>query len=217
MVFSVPLSVVASAPAGVEELVRGYYSGVMHGRAVAYDLQLRRLPELKPNFEIVRIHGEEINETPRGARICWLEVNEGSKLRQLPITVRIRPVERVPVAIADIESRTPLSSEMVVWQNLPTEKLGAAHISRLAELNGAWAKVRIPAGTIITSRRIERMPRVVIGQFIKLVFRVGRIEATAEGKALEDGRVGEKINVLNLVSNVRLRGRVAEDGTVTVE
>jgi len=207
----------ATEPLGMEALVRNYYDGVMTGRAIGWDIEMRRLPELRGQQQIVSIAGEERTETPRGTRICWLEIREGNRNSRLPVTVRIKPVERVPVALLDIEPRTPLMPGMVEWQEIPTEKYGATHIATENDLRGSWAKVRIPAGTVVTGRRIEPMPRVVFGSPVKLIIRIGKIEAVAEGKALEDGRIGEKIRVLNLASGFRLRGRVASDGTITIE
>jgi len=202
---------------GVERLIREYYDRILTGKAVSWEVEIRRSPELKPNQTILRVRGEEKSETPRGSRICWLDVQEGSRSKPIPVTLRVKPVERTPVARQDIDPRTPITPDLIEWRILPTEKFGATHIAGAEDLDGAWAKVRIPAGTVITGRRIAPMPKVVIGEPIKLVIKIGRIEATAEGKALEDGRVGEKIRVLNLASGFRLRGEVCEDGSVEIQ
>lgn len=184
---------------------------------MSWETELRRLPELKPEARVIGIHGDDRAEPPRGARVCWLEVVEIGRRRDLPVTLTVHPVERVPIAVGDIAPRTPITPDLVSWQELPTQGFGATHIATESDLQGAWARVRIPAGTVITGRRIAPLPAVVIGQSLKLVIRLGRIEAVADGKALEDGRIGEKIRVLNLVSGSRLRGRLEAGGMVIVE
>ncbi len=198
--------------------VENYYASILKGRVIRYDLAIRRLPELKEGMEIVAIHGEEDRaEPPRGSRVCWVKVSEKGRLRDLPATVTIKPVELVPVAIADIQPRTPITHELFAMQEIETQSFGATHIPSLDELKGVWAKVKIPSGSVFSGRRISPIPVVVVGQPLKIVFRIGQIEAVALGKALEDGRLGETIRVLNLVSGFRLRGRVECGNMVSVE
>ncbi len=198
--------------------IESYYSSVLRGQVIRYDLEIRRLPELKPGMEVISIHGEENrSEPPRGARVCWVKVSEKGRFRDLPATLTIKPIELVPVAPRDIQPRTPITPELFEMQEVATQSFGATHIPGPEELHGVWAKVRIPAGTVFSERRIATIPLVVVGQSLKIVFRIGQIEAIAEGKALEDGRLGENIRVLNLVSGFRLKGRVEREDMVSVE
>lgn len=200
------------------EKINDYYAALLKPRVVSYDLEIRRLPELKAGMEFVAIHGEEKrSEPPRGARVCWIKVRDKDRFKDLPATVTIKPIERVPVAVVEIPPRTPISPDLFEIQELPTYSFGATHIPTPQELNGVWSKVRIPAGSVFSERRITPIPAVVVGQPLKIVFRLGQIEAVAEGKALEDGRIGEKIRVLNLVSGFKCRGRIESDNYVSVE
>jgi len=198
--------------------IESYYASVLNGRVVSYDLDIRRLPVLKEGVEVVAIHGEENrSEPPRGARVCWVKIKENGRYRDLPATVTVKSIERVPVAKCDIQPRTPVTRDLFEMQDVATQSFGATHIPSPEELKGVWAKVRIPGGSVFSERRIAPIPVVVVGQSLKIVFRLGQIEAVAEGKALEDGRIGEKIRVLNLVSGFRLKGRVENEDMVSVE
>jgi len=211
----------ATAPIGNPDLaarVENYYASVLQGKVVRWDLDIRRLPELKQGAEIVAIHGEENrSEPPRGARVCWIKVKENGRFRDLPATVTVKPVERVPVALQDIQPRTPITRDLFTIAEVETQSFGATHLPTVAELSEVWAKVRIPGQSVITEKRIAPIPVVVVGQSLKIVFRLGQIEAVAEGKALEDGRIGERIRVLNLVSGNRLKCRVENEDLVSVE
>lgn len=198
-------------------MIRSYYDGVFAGKVVSWDMDLRRLPNISPAAEVLRVKGDSRLDLPRGTRICWIEVNDGNRQRNIPVTLVMKPVERVPVAAVDIDARTPITPDLIQWQDQPTAKFGAIHICTMSDLNGSWAKVRIPAGTILTSRRVGEMPLVTIGQPVKVVIRVGRIEATVEGKALEDGRRGARVRVLNTASGAKLRGIVEPNGSVLID
>jgi len=215
------LSVVITFGSTVQEriaaAVQNHYAGLLDGKVVSWELQFRRVPELKSEeVKILSVRSDD-NVALRGARVCWVAVEEKSKRREIPVTVTLKTVERIPVAAIDIQPRTPLSLDLVEWREMPTGHLGQAHILSADELAIGWAKVRIPAGTILTSRKIVPQPAVTLGQNVDLVIRVGRIEAKAAGKALEDGRVGENIRVLNTASGFRLRGKIASNGEVIVE
>jgi flagella basal body P-ring formation protein FlgA len=199
-------------------LVKEYYSGVLSGRVISYRLDIRRLPELKPGMEIVRLHGEENrDEPPRGSRICWIEVSEHGRKRDLPVTLIVSPVERVPVARTDIQPRTLFTNDMFSWEDVSTQNFGASHFATREELNSCWAKVRIPQGAVLTAKRMAPIPIVTLGQPLKMILRVGQIEVVAEGKALEDGRQGELIRVINMVNDAKMRARVESKGVVVVE
>jgi len=47
-----------------------------------------------------------------------------------------------------------------------------------------------------------------------MVYRVGRLEITATGRALDQGSMGEVISIMNLDSRKRVDGRVTGLGTV---
>ncbi len=213
------IAVSAQAPSSdLSARVESYYATVLAGRVVSYELDIRRLPEIKPGVEVVAIHGEEKrSEPPRGSRVCWVKVKENGRFRDLPVTLTVKPIERVPVAKADIQPRTVLTRELYEMREVATQSFGATHIPSQEELKDVWAKVRIPGGSVFSERRIAPIPVVVVGQPLKIIFRLGRIEAVAEGQALEDGRIGENIRVLNLVSGFKVKGRVESENLVCVE
>jgi flagella basal body P-ring formation protein FlgA len=60
-------------------------------------------------------------------------------------------------------------------------------------------------------------PRVVhAGSAVKIVYIDGGLEITASGSALQDGAVGQRVQVRNDDSGVTISGRVRADGTVQV-
>ena len=60
-------------------------------------------------------------------------------------------------------------------------------------------------------------PRVVrAGSAVKMLFVEGGLEITAVGSALQDGSVGQNVQVRNDDSGVTIMGRVRADGTVQV-
>jgi len=208
---------IADNRASIEKRVHDYYAGLLEGRVVAYEIDLRRVPELKPASRMTGVRGEENGTIPRGSRVCWIEVEESGRERLLPVTLNVKTVERVPVAALPIEPRTALGSGHVRWEERATTSLGAAQIPSADDLSIGWSKVRIAAGSLLTSSKVAPRPAVMIGEEISLVLRSGAIELRTTGRALEDGRIGERVRVRNLESGVRLNARVTGPKEVELE
>lgn len=70
---------------------------------------------------------------------------------------------------------------------------------------------------IVVPADVECPPPVVApGARVRIVVVVGAVRATAPGQALQAGRVGDEIQVTNLLSRARLSARVLDAGTVEV-
>jgi flagella basal body P-ring formation protein FlgA len=96
----------------------------------------------------------------------------------------------------------------------------AAHIpgalARAEEAVGLEARVTLYAGRAIRHGDLGPPALVQRNQIVTLVYRMGALGITAEGRALERGGLGDGIRVMNLASRSTITGRVAADGSVDV-
>lgn len=81
---------------------------------------------------------------------------------------------------------------------------------------GREAKVTIYAGQPIRPENFTAPALVERNQIVALVFRRGRLEIRAEGRALGRGGAGESVRVLNTASRSTVTGLVGADGSVWV-
>lgn len=203
---------------GVKTAVKAHYDSILTGRALGWQLEIRRIPPIRSDwFEIVGVREDEGDRIPRGSRLCWIEAIVDENKRMLPVSLKISLTELAPVASQVIPARTLLTDSLVTWKPIETTMLGATRLPRKNEINNLWAKVRIPAGVLITMPRLSPPPVITIGQELSLVSRIGIVEARVDGKALEDGRLGEKIRVLNTLNGEKFRGVVESEKTVVLE
>ena len=207
-----------TVPTEVMSAVVAHYDSLLTGRTVSWEVALRRCPPVcAESLRISGVRGDEETGVPRGTRLCWVDVIADGHHRSLPVTVVVKPVELVPIAARDIPARTEMNDSLVEWRAQSTEKLGAAQLPNPEQLDGLWAKSPIPAGRVLTIRRLAKVPAVKIGQGLDIVSRKGLVEVHTAGRALEDSRIGEKIRVLNIDTGRRLKGRVESGGVVVVE
>jgi flagella basal body P-ring formation protein FlgA len=74
----------------------------------------------------------------------------------------------------------------------------------------------IGQGEVFSSKAVKIPPVVEANSRVTMVYKRGRLEATARGMALEDGVQGQEIGVRNESSKKIVRARVREKGVVTV-
>lgn len=203
----------------VVESVTAHYDSLLTGKAETWQIEIKRLPELRcGEFRVERVWERESDTTvPRGSRLCWVEALVDGKPRSLPVNLSVEPVELVPTAKLDLPARSPLDAGDIVWKSLPTEEFGAALFPRPEQIANLWTRTSIPAGTVLTMKRLDAKPEVVAGDEVTLVSNFGNVEVRAAGKSLENGLIGDCITAVNRQSGQRIKGLVKADKTVVVK
>jgi flagellar basal body P-ring formation protein FlgA len=128
------------------------------------------------------------------------------------VSVRVEHT-RLLAAIRAGSALTPDQTTSVV------DHVAGVRLERLptaAEVSGARARQSLPAGAVIEEWMIERDPVVRSGDVVGVLARVGGVEARGMAKASERGALGAVINLVNLQSGRRLKGRVIGRGEVEV-
>lgn len=86
-----------------------------------------------------------------------------------------------------------------------------------AAVVGKEARIAISPGRAIKSSDLVQATLVERNAIVAMSFVVGGLEIVTEGRALARGAEGDVIDIMNLSSRTRLRGRILADGSVTVE
>lgn len=96
------------------------------------------------------------------------------------------------------------------------EKGTVGGISEVSEIIGKEARVNLYAGRIIRTSEIGAPAILERNQLVIMVYNIGLLSISAEGRALDRAGVGERVRVMNLDSRLTVTGRVLSDGTVEV-
>ena len=207
-----------AASADIETAVQNYYSELLNDRVIHWEIEFKRCTEIKtPRYDITDVRGEDEISIPRGTRLCWVDVVEDGRRNSLPVTLKINTVEELPIARFDIPPRTALCDSLIEWRIINSNELGATTFPARNDIRGLWSKVRISAGNVIISPRVDRIPSVAIGDDVILIARSGKVEVKTVGKALGDGYIGDQIQVMNEFNGKRLKGVVENAGMVLIE
>lgn len=129
---------------------------------------------------------------------------------------RVQVFENVLVAGANLALETPISPSSVRVEE--REVLGAKgrYLTSAEEIAGRVPVRYIRMGQPIEHAMLQNPVVVQSGAPIRLVAKYNGVEVTAEGVALQKGRVGEMIRVRNARSSKTLRGKVIDATTVEI-
>lgn len=99
--------------------------------------------------------------------------------------------------------------------NIATAEISGV-LTQIHEAIGLEARVTLYPGRPIRAADIGPPALVDRNQTVTLLYNVGTLGISTEGRALARGGLGDVIRVMNLSSRTMLLGRIAEDGAVHV-
>lgn len=181
-----------------------------------------RLPPLSADGEDIHLEAELRSPVAVPGRVL-VEVIlyvRGARRMGVPVYWDLKKLQPAPVALRRIAAGETFGPENVRVERVPVENSPRATIAAAA-LMGRRARRAVSAGRAIESDDIEGDSQTVAvihqRDTIHIVAKVGHLQVRARGEALQEGRVGQMIQVRNLDSSATVAGRVVDRSTVEVE
>lgn len=152
----------------------------------------------------------------------------GARRNGVIVYLDVTKLQPVPVAIRRIESGETFSTDKVRLERIVTasprgawERGGGAAITT-AGLMGRRARRSMSAGHPIEPDDVEPEAQAAAAairtnDLVHLIATVGPLQVKTRGEALQDGRIGQLIQVRNLDSKTVVTGRVVDRSTIEVE
>jgi flagella basal body P-ring formation protein FlgA len=142
--------------------------------------------------------------------------SEGRTLREGVVTAKVRAELPVVVAARDLRSGRPLAAADLAVEVRDAAGLRAGWLDDPGQAVGRKLRRPLRRGRVLAPDGLDEPARVHRGERVKLRLARGRLRIEAEGRAREDGGVGDWIRVLNVASRREVLARVESDGTVHV-
>ncbi|HEX7085449.1 MAG TPA: flagellar basal body P-ring formation chaperone FlgA [Vicinamibacterales bacterium] len=118
--------------------------------------------------------------------------------------------------LRDIPRGRVLTGEDVAPRHVRLEGVPLQPLPAAAEVLGATARRALPAGTVVTADAVRLVPLVQSGQPVTVSAVVGAVVARGRAIAVQNGRAGDVVVVVNPETRRRLRARVTGPGEVEV-
>ncbi len=114
----------------------------------------------------------------------------------IPVTVMIRTFQKILVAAQTINPHSTIHRDEVSTVRTETTNIQNP-VTSLSQLKGKWTTCWIQNGKALTFGMFAVQPVIKQGQNITIIYRTKNITVSDQGSALQDGRMGEIINVAN--------------------
>ena len=155
---------------------------------------------------------------PRGNVLSYIDILDGETLLQrVPVTVRVRTYGSVVITARRIRQFQILVAGDLTTDHRETTDLGFVIVFSPASLLGLRTRGNIEVGQIVERRMVDFPPLIHRGDLVTVLIRQGKVTASIQGEAREDGRAGDRIRIRNPVSGRDLVARVVDARTVLIE
>lgn len=126
----------------------------------------------------------------------------------------LKKYQQVAIASRTLNSGEPITTDSIIFERRDIGQLPAGYFTELDKILGLSAKRQLAPGIVITKNMLGEIILIRRGQPVSIVAKIGGIEATMSGTALQDGSKGEFIRVKNSNSQKVIVGQVINDTTV---
>lgn len=146
--------------------------------------------------------------------LVWVD---GALIERIPVRVRVDGQLRVLVLSRPVRLGQELTASDVQEELRSVATLTGQPALRRDEVVGRQARRALNSNRVLGLEDVEDKPVLRKGDAVTILLRSGALLLTAQGEALQDGRTGETISVLNVGTKRQLRGKVTATGEVRID
>lgn len=142
---------------------------------------------------------------------------DGSPPIEIPISGVAYETLDIPVAATTTNRNQVIEPKDVVWQRVRSRTLAPGVATEYDQVIGYETRRVLRPGDPFRLHDLHKPLLVKKGNLVTMILATPMMQLTAQGKALEDGALGDVIKVENPRSGKTILGTVVENRTVTVE
>lgn len=177
-------------------------------------------PVLVPIKSVWRLEPVSADYTPSRQQFeakLSLSINSEKK-QNLSFIGKVKVFTQVPVAAQDLRAGQIITADDILTKRMAQETGSrAAEQIKAEDLIGKEVKRLIRSGQTIQANDVRTQVMVAKGKIVTLTFTKGGIMLSAQGKALENGGLGDTVRVMNLQSKSVVQGTVTGPETVSIK
>lgn len=181
-------------------------------------LLVNRMTEIHlPAESDARIAVRDLDYDARSGRFsATIEAPGSSVPVRARVSGRVMAVVEVPVLARPKQRGETISEADLEWQQVRESQVQFGVLTRMEDIIGRQMRGPGRPGVPLRSTDIQREIIVAKGSLVTIIMRRGSLQLTAQGKALEDGGLGDTIRISNAQSKRTIEGKIEGPGTVSV-
>ncbi len=133
----------------------------------------------------------------------------------LPLSGRITVQHRIPVLIKRLEAGSIIGEADLDWTTVSDDRMEGV-LASADQLIGRELRRDTDGGVSLRDRDVMPPRLVTRGSLVTMKIETPLMSVTAQGKALQDGKLGDVVRVTNTQSNRVIEGTVAGPGIVSI-
>lgn len=185
------------------------------------ELELRLLGDVSSigltDVEDVHLNARSVNLDVSKRMCVFVDIlQKGTVKTILPVWIEVKAMGEARALIRDV-SRGELYRASDVERIRVDLASNPAAIVVSEESDSMMFSGDFKKGALLKRRMLAPKAEVVSGENVWVVARLGDIEVQGRAKAMNDGYLGERVELLSISSNERFKGRVIGEGKVLVD
>lgn len=154
-------------------------------------------------------------KTGKFSAVLSVPTDDGT-YKNTTVTGRTHAISHVPTLKRRVPPGQEITALDIGWTSIPTLRIGRNIIRTKTKLIGMTPRRGVTPSTPIKLSDLKKPNIIDRGTRVSIVFRSGKINLTATGKAIEDGGRGDIIRVMNSKSHKTIEAMVIGPGQVQV-
>ncbi len=135
----------------------------------------------------------------------------------LPVSGRVMVKREIPVLMQHMEAGTTISKADLDWLTVPEERITTDVITDASVLIGQELKRPTDSGQFLRNRDIMPPRMVTRGSLVMMKIETPAMLITTQGRAMQDGALGDVIRITNTQSNRVIEGTVEAPGIIRIQ
>ena len=140
----------------------------------------------------------------------------GQVLPIMNVKFDVKLYRQVAIAASQVHQGEILTHENIRYERMDTGRLGQGYFTDLTKIMGLETRRPLTPGMVVTTLMLNKPMLIKRGALVNVIARIGGMEVSVAGKAMQDGYEGQLIRVQNVNSNRFLSAKVLDEGTVQV-
>lgn len=141
---------------------------------------------------------------------------DGRVFTKVPVKIDVKQYRQVVVASGQVSMNDVFSAQNLSYERMDIGKLRAGYFTDMKKVLGMASGRSLNSSMVINESMLVKPILVKRGSTVNIIARIGGMEVTAMGEAMQDGAEGQLIRVKNVNSGKNISAKVIDAGTVQV-
>lgn len=129
----------------------------------------------------------------------------------------VKKYEQVAVTSRPIAANETITPDAIIFERRDIGRMPPGYFTGLNKILGLTVKRQLGPGLVLNDSMVAKPIVIKRGQAVNITAKVGDIEVSTSGVALQNGSIGQFIRVQNINSKKVVNGRIIDESTVQTQ